>query len=264
MSFPPVAGLLVVIAWQYPFLLHAVALPTAGAIYLWFDEPGDVQTPDKSFGAAVRVQLRDLRALIVQRRAVMIVFARGTTSVVWLGFLTYNSILVVQVLGGTPTQAGILAALGSISYAVSATQAGRITSYFEHRLYPLITMNIALMTGAGIVFMAPVVDVAYAGVCVMGLGFGVLLSMYRSIITDLAPSELRGGLVSLGEGMGRLTGTLTPIVMGIAISLGTPHFGFELSLKFVGLSVGFIPAMAGIVCLIALETAPPIRSPVAG
>lgn len=47
----------------------------------------------------------------------MIVLARGLAVVVWIAFITYNSILVVQFLGGTPTDAGLLVAIGSITFA---------------------------------------------------------------------------------------------------------------------------------------------------
>jgi hypothetical protein len=62
--------------------------------------------------------------------------ARGTPGMVWIGFLTDNSIHVLNVLGGTPTDAGLLAAVGSLSYAGSATQAGRITAMFDTGWYP--------------------------------------------------------------------------------------------------------------------------------
>lgn len=37
--FPLITGTLVVLAWQYPFLLYAIAIPAAAAMFFWFDEP---------------------------------------------------------------------------------------------------------------------------------------------------------------------------------------------------------------------------------
>lgn len=258
--FPLAAGVLVVLAWQYPFLLHLIAFPIAIAVYIWFEEPVDsaaTESDDRDVGE----QLRNVWALATQRRAAAMLAARGTPNVVWIGFLTYNSILIVEVMGGTPTQAGALAAFGSISYATSASQAGRITARFESRLHPLIAMNIALAAGTSVVFLAPSVWVAYAGIVLMGVGFGVLLSIYRSIVTDLAPPALRGGLVGIAESMGRVTSTLTPIVMGGGIALATPRLGFATAVQAVGVSAGVLTAAIGIVCLLVLSSAPPIRSP---
>jgi len=259
--FPLLAGVLVVLAWQIPFLLQVIAFPIAVAVYLWFQEPVDPDTDDTDASRPVREQFGDLWALVSQRRAAAMVVARGTPVIVWIGFLTYNSILVVRVLDGTPAQAGLLAAVGSLSYATSATQAGRITAYFERRLYILVAMNGVLVAGVTVVFLAMTLRVAYLGIVLTGIGFGVLLSLYRSIMTDLAPPSLRGGLVSLGEGMGRLTATLTPIGMGAGIAFGTPRVGFATSVQLVGVGSGVVAAAAGIACLLVLDAAPPIRTP---
>jgi len=266
--FPLAAGVLVVMAWQYPFLLHLIAFPIAIAVYLWFEEPVDSERVDEDPETAdekrdLNEQLAQIRGLIVQRRVAAMLAARGTPNIVFIGFLTYNSILVVEVLGGTPAQAGVLAALGSISYAGSASQAGRITARFESRLYPLIAMNVALAAGITVVFLAPSIWVAYGGIVVKGIGFGVLLSIYRSIVTDLAPPKLRGGLVGIAESMGRLASTLTPIAMGAGIAVGTPLIGFPASIQFVGVATGIVAASVGIVCLLVLSSAPPVRAPTA-
>ncbi len=266
--FPLAAGVLVVMAWQYPFLLHLIAFPIAIAVYLWFEEPVDSERVDEDPETAdekrdLNEQLAQIRGLIVQRRVAAMLAARGTPNIVFIGFLTYNSILVVEVLGGTPAQAGVLAALGSISYAGSASQAGRITARFESRLYPLIAMNVALAAGITVVFLAPSIWVAYGGIVVKGIGFGVLLSIYRSIVTDLAPPKLRGGLVGIAESMGRLASTLTPIAMGAGIAVGTPLIGFTASIQFVGVATGIVAASVGIVCLLVLSSAPPVRAPTA-
>ncbi len=264
--FPLAAGVLVVMAWQYPFLLHLIAFPIAIAVYLYFEEPVDSERPKTETEDEKRdldEQLDQIRGLIVQRRVAAMLAARGTPNIVFIGFLTYNSILVVEVLGGTPTQAGILAAIGSISYASSASQAGRITARFESRLYPLIAMNVALAVGITVVFLAPTIRVAYAGIVLKGIGFGVLLSIYRSIITDLAPPKLRGGLVGIAESMGRLASTLTPIAMGAGIAVGTPLIGFTAAIQFVGVATGVVAASVGIVCLLVLSSAPPVRAPTA-
>jgi MFS family permease len=259
--FPLAAAFLVGLAWQYPFLLQVVAFPIAIAVYLWFEEPIDPEAASARNDSSV-VQLRNLWALVSQQRAAAMVIARGTPPIFWIGFLTYNSILVVQVLGGSPAQAGLLAALGSLAYAVSATQAGRITSFFESRLYLLIGMNVALLCGMSIVFLAPSIWFAFGGMVLMGVGFGVILSIYRSIMTNLASPALRGGYVSLGEGFGRVTATLTPIGMGAGIAIGATRIGFAESVQLVGVTTGVVAGTVGIGCLLILSRGPPIESPV--
>jgi MFS family permease len=261
MVSPLAAAVLVTMAWQYPFLIHLISFPVALVVYLRFDEPVSSDSEGPPNDKPTVAQLGALWALVSQRRAAAMVVARGTVITVWIGFLTYNSVLVVRVFGGTPRQAGVLAALGSLSYAASATQAGRITSYFESRLYLLIGMNVALLIGSTVVYLAPYIWVAYAGIVLLGIGFGVVLSIYRSIMTNLASPALRGGLVSLGEGFGRITATLTPIGMGVGIAVGTPQLGFDTSVQLVGVLPGVVGSGIGILCLLVLNSAPPIDPP---
>ena len=270
--FPLAAGVLVGMAWQYPFLLYAVAFPIAAVVYVYLEEPldeagdegaeaGDEEAEASDGGSAtgVRDQLGDMRALVAHRRAWTMVVARGSANVAWFGFLTYNSILVVDVLGYTPAEAGALAALASLTYALAATQAGRIAEVFDDRLYPLLALNLSMGTGLGLAFLAPSLAVAAVGVALMGIGFGLVLSIYRSVITTLPPADLRGGLVSLGEGSGRAAATVTPVVMGVAVALATRPLGFEAAVRAVGAGAGVVGAGVGIVCLLLMSASPPIR-----
>jgi MFS family permease len=261
MLAPLVAGLLVVGAWQYPFLVYGLSFPVALSVYLWFAEPAQTVTEETSSDRSVRRQVAELWALASQPKAAAMVLARGMPGAVWVGFLTYNSIHVLNVLGGTPTQAGLLAALGSLSYAVSATQAGRITAMFDNRLVPLLVLNVAFAGGIVVVFLAPGVVVAYFGMALMGLGLGSLMSIYRSIITGLAPTELRGGLVSLGESFGRLAVTVTPILMGVGIAYGTPRVGFATSVQLVGVGTGVVAAGIGVASLLIASVSPAVTDP---
>ena len=260
-AFPLAAGVLVGMAWQYPFLLYAVAFPIAAVVYRYFEEPldeeGDGTGGEESAG--LRAQLGEMRALVAHRRAWTMVVARGSANVAWFGFLTYNSILVVDVLGGTPAAAGALAAVASLTYALAATQAGRIADVFDDRLYPLIATNLSMGAGLALTFLAPSLGVAAVGVVFMGAGFGLVLSIYRSVITTLPPPDLRGGLVSLGEGSGRAAATATPVIMGVAVALATRPLGFEAAVRAVGVGTGLLGGGVGVACLLLMSASPPIR-----
>ncbi|MFC7323607.1 MFS transporter [Halorubrum rutilum] len=261
-AFPLAAGVLVGMAWQYPFLLYAVAFPIAAVVYLYFEEPLDEARGEAGGGessAGLRAQLGEMRALVAHRRAWTMVVARGSANVAWFGFLTYNSILVVDVLGGTPAAAGALAAIASLTYALAATQAGRIADVFDDRLYPLVATNLSMGAGLALTFLAPSLAVAAVGVAFMGIGFGLVLSIYRSVITTLPPAELRGGLVSLGEGSGRAAATATPVIMGVAVALATRPLGFEAAVRAVGVGTGLLGGGVGVACLLLMSASPPIR-----
>lgn len=248
--FPLIGGALVVIAWQYPFLLYAMAFPIAVAVFLWFEEPArreDEGTVDKM---PPKQQVRELLGLLSDPRVLSIVLARGIPMIVWIGFLTYNSIIVNRIIGGTPAEAGLLVTIDSVTLALGASQAGRISDIFDNRFVPLVLGHGAM--GGGLTLMAVVSSLlpAAVGVAFIGFGFGVTLSLYRSIVTGLAPTELRGGIVSVAESFGRVTSSATPIVMGVAVGLLVPTLGLVGAVRWTGIGVGVITTVIGIGLLV--------------
>ena len=257
--FPLLSGLLVVVAWQYPFLLYAAAIPVAALVYLWFDEPTDARTAAPAAdGGSAESYPRALLRLLGRRRVLALVVGRSLPLVVWLGFVTYNSLIVVRLLGGTPPQAGLLVSVGSLAFAVAGSQAGRITAAFDSRYYPLVAANVCLAAGLAVVLVAPSVAVAAVGVAVVGVGFGVALSLYRSIVTGLAPESLRSGLVSVSESGGRVAATLTPVGIGGVIAAAEPTVGFESALRLAGFVAAAVGTGGGLLCLVVARTAPPL------
>jgi ACDE family multidrug resistance protein len=276
-AFPLLAGVLVATAWQYPFLLFAIALPAAAAVAVWFEEPtadaadrsaatdggspdpsgsrpsGDSDTADGEGPS----YLRALAGLVRRPRVFALVVGRTLPVAVWIGFLTYNSIIVGDLLGGTPAQAGLLTAVGSVAFAGAASQAGRVTEVFDSRFYPLVAANCCLTVGLAVVLFAPTVPVAAAGILVTGVGFGLALSLYRSIVTGLASQSLRAGLVSVAEAGGRVVATATPVAMGAAVAGLAPQLGFGPALRVVGLAVAVVGGGGGVVCLLVAQLSPP-------
>lgn len=254
-----VAGVIVVLAWQYPFLFYALAIPVALAVYLWFDEPTDSHDAVVADGSGASESYRsELYALATEPRVMGILIARCLPIVVWIGFTTYNSIIVVRILGGTPAQAGLLYALGSLAVAVAASQAGRATAFFRSRYQVLIVMNALLGIGFLVTVLASSLLVVIGGVIVMGIGFGMGLPLLRSLLTAFASESLRAGLVSLGSTGGRVTGFLTPIIMGGLIGVLTPELGFTLAVQVTGLGVSVLGGGGAMVCVLIARVASPV------
>lgn len=258
MIFPLLAGIIVGIAWQFPFLLYAISFLGAATVYLWFTEPKEVVMPEPDVASSGSTDPALLRDLLSYRRVQLMLFVRVLPVVVWIGFLTYNSIIVVRFMGESPTYAGLLVAVASLAHAVAAAQAGRITTLFESRLYPLLAANVALGGGFGLLFLVADLRLAMASMFLSGIGFGVTLSLYRSIITGYAPFSLRGSLVSVSEGMSRLAMTVTPVLMGFAIANITPHIGFRSAVQATGLAVALLTTVGGLLGLLVVNIMPPV------
>ncbi len=258
--FPLLAGALVAVAWQFPFLLYGLAVPVAVVVYWWFEEPSDEEHDGAEPQAIEGSYARALFGLFAQRRVAAVVVARALPVVVWIAFFTYNSLIVSRLLGGTALEAGLLAAVGNFVFAIAGSQAGRLTSAVGSRFYPLLVGNICLGTGLGIVLFAPGIAVALAGIAVAGVGFGVTLTLYRSMITGLAPPDLRGGLVSLGAAGARVTATATPVAMGAVIAALEPSMGLAGAIQVAGIGAAIVGGGGGIGCLLLAQTAPPVTT----
>jgi MFS family permease len=255
--FPLVSGVVVVLAWQYPFYIYAISFPVALAVFVWFREPMPEESTEDDADGDDRA-LRDLLHLATRPKVAAIVLARALPMIIWVGFLTYNSILIVRLMGGTPGEAGLLVTVESVALAVGASQAGRIMDAFDSRALPLVGGNVALAGGLVAIVLTPSLAVAVAGAFALGFGFGVALSLYRSLVTAAAPSRLRGGLVSLAESLGRLTSTLTPIAMGAAIGFLTQSVGFESAVTWTVVATAVGTAVLGIALVVVAKAAPDV------
>ena len=252
--FPLLAGGLVVVAWQYPFVLYAVAFPVAAVVYLHFIEP-TARTVEKAPPVEGPDYRSALSTLVSYPRVYVLLIARTLPVIVWVGFLTFNSLIVVRVMGGSPFQAGLVAAVGNLVFGVASSQLGRVLSLFGGKFYALIAANVALVLGFVGFLFTPQVSLTLPWIVLAGAGFGVALSLYRSYITDLAPQTLRAGLVSLSAAGARVTATGTPIVMGGVIELGTPVLGETAALQLAGVGAAVVGGGGGIVCLLVAATA---------
>lgn len=254
--FPAAAGVLVASAWQYPFLLYGLALPVAVALAVFLKEPADL---DPSGGPLLDGDyVSRLGRLATRPRVLAYVIARGVIVLPFITFLTYNSLLVGNILGGTARESGLLVALYSVVYAVAATQAGRLVTQFKGTTRPLIAANLLLGGGLAGFALSASLWVGSVAVATMGVGTGVAFSLFRTVVTGLAPPDLRGGLVSVTESFGRLVATLTPLAVGATIATLEPSVGLSVALTWTVGVVGVGAAILGVGSLLLARRAAPV------
>lgn len=254
MLFPLLGGVLVTIAWNAPFVLYAMPFPIALLLYLYLEEPS---TADKAVSS--KTNIGDLVMHVRRPQVAVLLVGRSIPNFAYISYLTYNSFIVVRGVGGTPGQAGVLVAVTSIAHTVAATQAGRMTAHFETRLYPLIGASIALGGGLTLLGAAPNLGIGLVAGAAVGLGFGISLSLYRSIMTGIAPPALRGGVVSIGSSLGRITSTVAPIALGATVSVGQSPLGFITTVRWAIIGAGITCAVSGIAAPIIARRSPPVE-----
>jgi MFS family permease len=245
--FPLLSGLLVGVAWHAPFLLYAVALVAAVVVVVAFEEPATV--PDGGTASA-GWNVRALLAVARRPAVAATLVGRTAPSFLWFVFLTHNSLLVVRVLGGTPGQAGAVVAGASIASSLGSTQVGRLTAHFDTRRIPLLSSFLVLSGGVALLGVAPSVVVVGLGSVVAGAGFGVVLTLYRSTLTDAATDDVRGGLVSAGESVGRLGSTVAPVVLGAAVAATRVDLGFAGAVRAATVGTTLVAVAVGVVAIV--------------
>lgn len=266
-TFPLAAGVLVGVAWQFPFFIYFVAVPIAVMVALWFEEPSNPIAADGPGEPATDGGSRPRRSayvmalgrLSVQPKIAAVLIAFTVPSFLYLAFLTFNSFLVVTALGGSPSMAGLLTTVISVIYAIAASQAGRITDYFGSRAVPLVFSNVCMGLGISLTAFAPTIPVAIVGTAVMGLGVGLAFSLLRSVLTGLAPETYRGGLVGVGESTIRLSMSVAPIVLGGLVAVFAPATGSNGAIRYSLLTVGVVGAIVGSVAMFVARIAPAVE-----
>lgn len=263
--FPLIGGGLVVVAWQFPLFLFAIGIPIAIVVALTFEE--QISTEEDGEPIDRQLYLRKLLDIVSHPRVAAILVMRTVPVFLYMMYMTYVSILVVRNMSGSPGTAGAMVAIGSVAYAVSATQIGRVGVSFEGRVWPLA--GAIVFMGVGIVVFAFAPNVWIGALCVvfLGTGFGVGLSLVRSVITGFTQSELRGGIVSLGESLGRLAATTAPVVAGLLIGMLEGSVGTTRAVQVSVAAVAIVAVLVGLAALAVARTSPAVSgrdNPVAG
>jgi MFS family permease len=270
-GFPLLAGILVEVSWRAPLFLFAATLPVAGAVWLFMNEPtkeatepnlrpdggdaGDAPVESDAGDAGDGAKEPVLRELLQRPGLVALLVGRGTPGLLWFAFLSYASVVVVRLLGGTPAGAGALVAVASAAAGVGSTQVGRLSAASDSRFLPMVGTGAVAGAGVAIVALAPSLLVAGIGSAVFGAAFSIVLSLYRSTITTRSPAAVRGTVVSLGESVGRLGSTLGPVLTAAVITVGTAALGFDDALRLALLSTVVLSVGLSAGCLVVASRA---------
>jgi predicted MFS family arabinose efflux permease len=236
--FPPLGGLLAMIAWYWPFVFYILTIPVGIAAWLWMPE-----TKGKSTGRT-SAYLGDILRLARHPR-LMIAFSAGFLRFFLdYGFLTYFPLFLVRTHGISTATAGLLYVFFSIGAMITASQAGRIAA---GRDKANILFFAFVVSGAAVVAVPFVPGVWLVGGALFfyGLANGVISPMQKSLLTQNAPAELRGGIVSFDRLIQQVSKTTSTSIVGLMlVSTELPTIFWMLgilSFASVGLMACLLP-----------------------
>ncbi|HKY08985.1 MAG TPA: MFS transporter [Candidatus Binatia bacterium] len=208
--FPPLGGLLAMIAWYWPFLFYVLVIPVGLAAWLWMPE-----TKGKTKGKA-SAYLGDILRLTRHPR-LMIAFSAGFLRFFLdYGFLTYFPLFLVRSHGISTATAGLLYVFFSVGAMITASQAGRIAAGRDKANILFLAFAVS---GAAVVAVPFVPGVWLVGGALFfyGLANGVISPMQKSLLTQNAPTELRGGIVSFDRLIQQVSKTTSTSIVGLLL-----------------------------------------------
>jgi MFS transporter, ACDE family, multidrug resistance protein len=208
--FPPLGGLLAMIAWYWPFVFYILTIPVGVAAWLWMPE-----TKGKSNGRT-SAYLGDILRLTRHPRLLIAFSAGFLRFFLDYGFLTYFPLFLVRTHGISTATAGLLYVFFSIGAMITSSQAGRIAA---GRDKANILFFAFLVSGAAVVAVPFVPGVWLVGGALFfyGLANGVISPMQKSLLTQNAPAELRGGIVSFDRLIQQVSKTTSTSIVGLLL-----------------------------------------------
>ncbi len=207
---PPLGGLLATIAWFWPFLLYFLAVPMGICCLLWMPETkGTVHDDNWKY-------LKDILRLTRHPR-LMVAFCGGFLRFFLdYGFLTYLPLFVVRTHSVSTATAGLLYVFFSTGAMLTASQAGRIAAGRDKAKLLFIAFLISGIAMVAVPFLPGVLLVGVA-LFLYGVANGVISPMQKSLLTQNAPAELRGGIISFDRLIQSVSKTLSTTVVGLLL-----------------------------------------------
>ena len=213
--YPIIGGALAMMDWHYPFLLPILAVPVGLAVLFTMDytEPKRAESM-RDYLSGTWQCLKDVKLLGFF----------GTCLISFLllygAFITYFPLLLAERFNASPFIIGLITAIGSLSMAVSSSQAGRFFSHFSAGA--MLKMGfIGFIAGALLVPFLPSLPLIIIPGIVVNFGMGIIIPCLQTSVSQMAPPEYRGAVMSLNSTSIRIGQTVGPPVMAIAYSIGS-------------------------------------------
>jgi ACDE family multidrug resistance protein len=208
--FPPLGGLLATIAWFWPFVCYLLTIPVGVAALIWMPE-----TKGKSSQRTMSY-LGDMLRLTRHPRLVIAFSAGFLRFFLDYGFLTYFPLFLVRAHGISMATAGLLYIFFSVGAMITSSQAGRIAAGRDKANILFLAF---VVSGASVLAVPFVGNVWLIGGALFfyGVANGVISPMQKSLLTQNAPAELRGGIVSFDRLIQQVSKTTSTSIVGLLL-----------------------------------------------
>jgi predicted MFS family arabinose efflux permease len=202
--------LLATIAWFWPFVFYVLTIPVGLAAFLWMPE-----TKGKGKDRPL-AYLGDVLRLTRHPRLLIAFSAGFLRFFLDYGFLTYFPLFLVRTHGVSTATAGFLYIFFAVGAMITSSQAGRIAAGRDKTNILFLAF---VVSGASVLAVPFIPGVSLVGCALFcyGLANGVISPMQKSLLTQNAPTELRGGIVSFDRLIQQLSKTTSTSIVGLLL-----------------------------------------------
>ena len=173
--FPPLGGVLAAIAWFWPFLCYALAIPLGLIALIWMPETKG-KTSDKT-----TAYIADILRLTRHPRLVIAFSAGFLRFFLDYGFLTYFPLFLVRTQNVSTATAGLLYIFFSVGAMITSSQAGRIAAGRDKANILFLSF---VVSGAAVSAVPFIHGVWLVGGALFGIGVGFY--MFFKILMNLS------------------------------------------------------------------------------
>lgn len=213
--FPPLGGLLAAIAWFWPFVLYIIVVPLGLMVLFWMPE-----TKASENSGGTWSYLRDMLRLTRHPRLLVAFSAGFLRFFLDYGFLTYFPLFLVRSHGISTATAGFLYAFFSAGAMLTSSQAGRLAAGHDKARLLFVAFVVSGIALVAVPFM-PGVWLVGTALFFYGLANGVISPMQKSLLTQNAPTELRGGIISFDRLIQQVSKTVSTTVVGLMLVMAS-------------------------------------------
>lgn len=210
MILPPLGGLLATIAWFWPFTVYFLTVPLGIAAFFWMPETkGKRKSGTQGYLSDMLRLARHPRLLIAFSAGFMRFFLD-------YGFLTFFPLFIVRTHGVSTATAGVLYVFFAVGAMITSSQAGRIAAGRDKAQLLFFAFLVSGIAVIAVPFI-PGVWLVGSALFFYGLANGVISPMQKSLLTQNAPPEMRGGVVSLDRLIQQVSKTTATSIVGLLL-----------------------------------------------
>jgi predicted MFS family arabinose efflux permease len=210
MFLPPIGGFLATIAWYWPFFFYSLTIPIGIASFFWLPETkGENSQGTKAY-------IGDILRLTRHPRLIIAFSAGFLRFFLDYGFLTYFPLFLVRTHGVSTATAGLLYVFFSVGAMITSSQAGNLAKGRDkaHLLFAAFVISGIAVTAVPFI---PGTWLVGGALFLYGIANGVISPMQKSLLTQNAPTEMRGGVVSFDRLIQQVSKTTSTAIVGLML-----------------------------------------------